>query len=70
MNRNVIKTVLIPLLRVEWNGYCIFWFVMQACDRLLLQRVDMKMKGRKVNDVLNRLHIAMPSPRDDKVRRA
>lgn len=40
----------------------------EACDRLLLQRVDMKMKGRKVNDVLNRLHIAMPSPRDDKSR--
>lgn len=40
----------------------------EACDRLLLQRVDMKMKGRKLNDVLNRLHIAMPSPRDTKLR--
>ncbi|XP_041459037.1 nucleolar GTP-binding protein 1-like [Lytechinus variegatus] len=40
----------------------------EACDRLLLQRVDMKMKGRKVNDVLNRLHIAMPTPRDEKAR--
>ncbi|XP_071489175.1 GTP-binding protein 4-like [Diadema antillarum] len=40
----------------------------EACDRLLLQRVDMKMKGRKVNDILNRLHIAVPAKRDTKER--
>ncbi|XP_001365359.1 GTP-binding protein 4 [Monodelphis domestica] len=40
----------------------------EACDRLLTHRVETKMKGNKVNDVLNRLHLAMPSKRDDKER--
>lgn len=42
----------------------------EACDRLLAHRVETKMKGNKVNEVLNRLHLAMPSKRDDKVRLA
>uniref|UniRef100_A0A4W6BVE1 Nucleolar GTP-binding protein 1 n=1 Tax=Lates calcarifer TaxID=8187 RepID=A0A4W6BVE1_LATCA len=40
----------------------------QACDWLLAHRVDTKMKGKKVHDVLNRLHLAMPAKRDDKER--
>uniref|UniRef100_A0A3P8V7X0 Nucleolar GTP-binding protein 1 n=1 Tax=Cynoglossus semilaevis TaxID=244447 RepID=A0A3P8V7X0_CYNSE len=40
----------------------------QACDRLLAHRVDAKMKGKKVHDVLNRLHLAMPNKRDQKER--
>ncbi|XP_031726615.1 GTP-binding protein 4 [Anarrhichthys ocellatus] len=40
----------------------------EACDRLLAHRVDTKMKGKKVHDVLNRLHLAMPSKRDEKSR--
>ncbi|XP_029444398.1 nucleolar GTP-binding protein 1 [Rhinatrema bivittatum] len=40
----------------------------EACDRLLAHRVDTKMKGNKVNDVLNRLHLAVPSKRDEKER--
>ncbi|XP_075954651.1 GTP-binding protein 4 [Anarhichas minor] len=40
----------------------------EACDRLLAHRVDTKMKGKKVHDVLNRLHLAMPSKRDEKPR--
>uniref|UniRef100_A0A4W4FNP0 Nucleolar GTP-binding protein 1 n=1 Tax=Electrophorus electricus TaxID=8005 RepID=A0A4W4FNP0_ELEEL len=40
----------------------------QACDRLLAHRVDTKMKGKKVHDVLNRLHLAMPAKRDEKER--
>ncbi|XP_074123324.1 GTP-binding protein 4 [Sminthopsis crassicaudata] len=40
----------------------------EACDRLLTHRVETKMKGNKVNDVLNRLHLAVPSKRDDKER--
>ena len=43
-------------------------FLFQACDRLLAHRVEVKMKSRKVNDVLNRLHLAVPSKRDNKVR--
>lgn len=40
----------------------------EACDQLLTHRVDAKMKGKKVNDVLNRLHLAMPAKRDAKER--
>ncbi|XP_051943494.1 nucleolar GTP-binding protein 1 [Hippocampus zosterae] len=40
----------------------------EACDRLLAQRVDSKMRGKKVHDVLNRLHLAVPAKRDDKER--
>uniref|UniRef100_A0A8C3SY86 Nucleolar GTP-binding protein 1 n=1 Tax=Chelydra serpentina TaxID=8475 RepID=A0A8C3SY86_CHESE len=40
----------------------------EACDRLLSHRVDTKMKGNKVNEVLNRLHLALPSKRDNKER--
>lgn len=40
----------------------------EACDRLLAHRVDIKLKSRKVNDVLNRLHVAQPQKRDDRVR--
>ncbi|XP_072432275.1 GTP-binding protein 4 isoform X2 [Chiloscyllium punctatum] len=40
----------------------------EACDSLLAYRVDSKMKGKKVNDLLNRLHLAVPSKRDEKER--
>lgn len=40
----------------------------EACDRLLAHRVETKMKGNKVNEVLNRLHLAVPHKRDDKER--
>uniref|UniRef100_A0AAX7T9W4 GTP-binding protein 4 n=1 Tax=Astatotilapia calliptera TaxID=8154 RepID=A0AAX7T9W4_ASTCA len=39
----------------------------EACDQLLAHRVNTKMKGKKVHDVLNRLHLAMPAKRDEKV---
>ncbi|TWW73064.1 Nucleolar GTP-binding protein 1 [Takifugu flavidus] len=42
----------------------------EACDRLLATRVETKMKGKKVHDVLNRLHLAMPTKRDEKERPA
>jgi nucleolar GTP-binding protein len=45
-----------------------FFSSSQACDRLLAHRVDIKLKSRKVNDVLNRLHVAQPQKRDDRVR--
>lgn len=38
-----------------------------ACDKLLLQRVDAKMRGKKVTNVLNRLRVATPKQRDQKV---
>ncbi|KAF3444085.1 hypothetical protein FNV43_RR13775 [Rhamnella rubrinervis] len=39
-----------------------------ACERLLNQRVELKMKSKKLNDCLNRFHVAKPKPRDQKER--
>nr|XP_019705367.1 nucleolar GTP-binding protein 1 [Elaeis guineensis] len=39
-----------------------------ACERLLNQRVEMKMKSKKINDCLNRFHVAIPKPRDTRER--
>ncbi|KAJ1660152.1 Nucleolar GTP-binding protein 1 [Dispira simplex] len=36
----------------------------QACERLLATRVESKLKGHKINDVLNRLHLAQPAKRE------
>ncbi|KAJ8573444.1 hypothetical protein K7X08_009955 [Anisodus acutangulus] len=41
-----------------------------ACERLLNQRVELKMKSKKLSDCLNRFHVAMPKPRDQKERPA
>lgn len=42
----------------------------EACERLLCYRVEQKMKSRKVDGILNRLHVAVPKERDSKVRPA
>ncbi|GBG44384.1 hypothetical protein CBR_g77869 [Chara braunii] len=39
-----------------------------ACELLLQARVETKMKGKKISDVLNRIHVAMPRARDTKER--
>ena len=36
----------------------------EACERLLAHRIEVKIKSKKVEGVLNRLHVAMPKPRD------
>jgi nucleolar GTP-binding protein len=41
-----------------------------ACDKLLAARVEQKLKGAKIQNVLNRLHVAMPNSRDDRERPA
>ncbi|TFK24758.1 GTP binding protein 4 [Coprinopsis marcescibilis] len=40
----------------------------KACDTLLAHRVDIKIKGSKINNVANRIHVAQPKPRDEVVR--
>ncbi|KAK9452469.1 P-loop containing nucleoside triphosphate hydrolase protein [Dipodascopsis uninucleata] len=40
----------------------------QACERLLQARIEQKMKGTKVNDVLNKIHLAIPAATDDSRR--
>lgn len=37
----------------------------KACDALLAHRVETKLKGAKVNAIINRIHVAQPKPRDD-----
>ena len=44
--------------------------MVQACERLLASRVEMKMKSKKVTEVLNKLHLATPASRDEKDRPA
>jgi nucleolar GTP-binding protein len=40
----------------------------EACERLLAHRVELKIKSSKMDDVLNRLHMAEPKKRDNIVR--
>ncbi|KAB7507738.1 Nucleolar GTP-binding protein 1 [Armadillidium nasatum] len=40
----------------------------EACDRLLAQRVDMKLRAKKTESILNRIHVAEPMIRDDNHR--
>jgi len=42
----------------------------EACETLLAQRVEMKLKSNKIADVVNRLHVAIPKPRDNVERPA
>lgn len=42
----------------------------EACERLLGYRVDLKLKAKKIEGVLNRLHVAVPEKRDEKERPA
>ena len=37
----------------------------EACDRLLAQRVEVKLKHKRVDGVLNRLHVSVPKLRDN-----
>eukprot|EP01098_Paradermamoeba_levis_P008677 TRINITY_DN358_c0_g1_i1.p1 TRINITY_DN358_c0_g1~~TRINITY_DN358_c0_g1_i1.p1 ORF type:complete len:652 (+),score=223.85 TRINITY_DN358_c0_g1_i1:161-2116(+) len=39
-----------------------------ACDLLLSQRVEQKVVAKDMKNTLNRLHVAIPKPRDEKVR--
>ena len=40
----------------------------EICDLLLAERIDYKMQGKKAENILNRLYVAMPEKRDDKER--
>ena len=40
----------------------------KACDALLTHRVENKMRGSKVNFIINWIHVAVLKPRDDVVR--
>ncbi|XP_047136656.1 GTP-binding protein 4 isoform X1 [Hydra vulgaris] len=56
----------IPMSTISEEG--VMNVKVEACDRLLAQRVEIKLKAKNVNDVVNRLHVAVPKPRDNKER--
>ena len=39
-----------------------------ACDKLLAQRVEVKLQGKKMAETVHRLHVAQPAARDNKDR--
>jgi nucleolar GTP-binding protein len=41
-----------------------------ACEKLLTSRVEQKLKGKHSSEVMNRIHVAMPTPRDGAKRPA
>ncbi|CAB0000691.1 unnamed protein product [Nesidiocoris tenuis] len=41
---------------------------LQACEALLAYRIENKAQTKKLDGILNRLHVAIPKPRDDKER--
>ena len=55
--------VILPMSTVTEEG--IVEVKTRACDMLLAQRVEVKMKSKKMPEVLNRLHLAVPTPRDN-----
>jgi nucleolar GTP-binding protein len=73
VRKNAISSLLnnpeIPLLQMSTvTEEGVMEVKVEACERLLGFRVDHKMKTRKVENILNRLHVAMPEKRDNKER--
>lgn len=59
----------VPLLQMSTvNELGVIEVKTEACERLLSYRVDQKMRTKKVDGILNRLHVAIPKPRDDIAR--
>jgi nucleolar GTP-binding protein len=55
----------IPLLTMSTlTGQGVMDVKTKACDALLAHRIDIKAKTSRINNVLNRLHLALPKPRD------
>ena len=61
-----VGVTLLPMSTVTEEG--VMTVRNEACDQLLAQRVEIKMKSKKTSDVMNRLHVAMPTQRDQKER--
>lgn len=69
-NRAVLKTIeedpeisLMEMSTVTDDG--VIEVKTEACEKLLSFRVDQKMRSKKVDGILNRLHVAVPKPRDN-----
>eukprot|EP01006_Ploeotia_vitrea_P040282 TRINITY_DN66418_c1_g1_i1.p2 TRINITY_DN66418_c1_g1~~TRINITY_DN66418_c1_g1_i1.p2 ORF type:complete len:739 (+),score=500.05 TRINITY_DN66418_c1_g1_i1:153-2369(+) len=64
--KNDRETSILPMSNVSEEG--IYDVKTRACDILLEHRVNRKLKGKRINDVMNRIHIAQPQKRDNKSR--
>lgn len=40
----------------------------EVCEKLLVYRIDSKVKAKKTESILNRLRVAVPTQRDEKER--
>lgn len=59
----------IPILEMSTiTDFGVMEVKIQSCERLLAFRVDQKIRTKKVEGLLNRLHVAQPTPRDGKAR--
>ena len=56
----------IPMSTVTEEG--VMEVKVRVCDMLLAQRVETKMRSKKMPEIVNRLHLATPVPRDTKER--
>jgi len=60
------KISLVPMSNISEEG--ISQVKQIACDKLLQQRTEVILNSQKNDDILKRVHVAMPVPRDDKER--
>lgn len=68
--QDLLKTVGdIPILEMSTqNDEGVMEVKTEACERLLQYRVDAKLKTKKTENILSRLRVATPAPRDNKER--
>lgn len=68
--QDLLKTVGdIPILEMSTqNDDGVMEVKTEACERLLQYRVDAKLKAKKTDNILSRLRVATPAPRDNKER--
>lgn len=57
-----LSEVLVPMSTLTEEGISNVKTI--ACDRLLASRVEMKLNSKRVHDVADRLHVAVPKQRD------
>jgi len=60
------SVILLPMSTISEEGVSIV--KQAACEALLQHRTQIKLKGKHIQDVANRIHLALPVKRDDKER--
>jgi len=58
--------ILLPMSTIAEQG--VTEVMKAACDSLLQQRTQTRLRGKRVNDIANRVFVATPTPRDNKER--